>query len=601
MRIFFIHIILFLGVLSVTAQIREVKTFHDKDKTQLKEVFHFNTNTKHLEGPYTSYFFNGLVNSRGHYLKNSSSGVWEFFFESGKLKMKGALNGEDPMGPWEYFFEKGGLSMNGTYQEGNKHGLWTYYYESGSPKITGFYHQGVRDGKWEFYFQDGSLKAEIQYKQGSGPVSEYYLSGVVRAKGHKSGSENTGKWRYYHDDGSLMAEGWYEDGKRQGTWLYYHKNGAVSSSGIYEKDLPTGTWEYYYDNGQLNSSGQYEAGNQDGNWNMFNADGSSKGSIVFDDEKGKYRETYPDGALKMEGELYQGQYAGEWRYYYPGGKLQGICQYGDEGIGQYTGFYPQGGIRTSGTMENGTKVGKWNIYDKEGEVSGYYKPFYDDRNDILAMVNKPEKEVREYGVGEYLFKTKKFRYFENKINEFHGVIVSTNPLAPIIGRLPVNMEFYIHERLGHEFEFEALRDPFFANVNGLAINEVYSRGYAMAIRQKFYNPVGTYGLWYFGHELRFTNLGYFANTFVTVPQDLITVSASEQRVEYAVLVGYRIMENRIKKGFTLDAFAGAGLGYRHTDVPDHVANIFVDIPQNNFPLVFRLGLNFGYTFSFGRR
>ncbi|MBL7866030.1 MAG: hypothetical protein JNK10_14200, partial [Cyclobacteriaceae bacterium] len=80
------------------------------------------------------------------------------------------------------------------------------------------------------------------------------------------------------------------------------------------------------------------------------------------------------------------------------------------------------------------------------------------------------------------------------------------------------------------------------------------------------------------------------------------VSASEQRAEYGLMLGTRLMQRNNGDGFTIDACIGYDLGYRVFDVDPMVAPLFAGVNQNNFSHSFRFVLNFGYSFSFdGRR
>jgi len=164
------------------------------------------------------------------------------------------------------------------------------------------------------------------------------------------------------------------------------------------------------------------------------------------------------------------------------------------------------------------------------------------------------------------------------------------------------VEFYNQERLGHEFEFEGIRDPFFSSDSEVAQNRIFQRGYAISVKQKFYNPVKT-GMWYFAHEVRFTNVGHFANMIFSPSQSTqITASASEQRAEYGILLGTRLMQKNNGNGFTIDAYVGYDVGYRSFDVEPIFENVFSSLTKNKFAQTFRFGFNFGYAFSFdGRR
>ena len=170
------------------------------------------------------------------------------------------------------------------------------------------------------------------------------------------------------------------------------------------------------------------------------------------------------------------------------------------------------------------------------------------------------------------------------------------------GVLPVAVEFYNQERLGHEFVFEGIRDPFFTADSEVPKNKVFQRGYAISVRQKFYNPLKT-GMWYFAHQLRLTNLSHFANIdFPLAPTAKVIASADEQRAEYGVMLGVRLMQRNNGDGFTIDAFGGYNIGYRGFDVEPIYQETFSNLTQSSFSHTFNFGLNFGYSFSFdGRR
>ena len=113
------------------------------------------------------------------------------------------------------------------------------------------------------------------------------------------------------------------------------------------------------------------------------------------------------------------------------------------------------------------------------------------------------------------------------------------------------------------------------------------------------------GMWYFAHEIRFTNVGHFSNMALTngsiTSPVQITASASEQRAEYGILLGSRLMQNNDGNGFTLDAYIGYGLGYRNFSVQPIFENVFSNLSTDKFSQTFRFGFNFGYSFSFDGR
>ena len=196
---------------------------------------------------------------------------------------------------------------------------------------------------------------------------------------------------------------------------------------------------------------------------------------------------------------------------------------------------------------------------------------------------------------------KGFYYFRPRFPEYHGVILQGNPMLSFVGLLPASIEFYNQGRLGHEFGFEAIRNPFYTQDFTITPNKLYERGYAISVRQKFYNPVRT-GMWYFAHEIRFLNLGHFANVEVPqIPLSFITASASEQSIQYGITLGWRLMQRNNADGFTIDGFVGYAAGYRGVDVEPMFESTFESLRKSNFAHTFRFGLNFGYSLSFDGR
>lgn len=106
-------------------------------------------------------------------------------------------------------------------------------------------------------------------------------------------------------------------------------------------------------------------------------------------------------------------------------------------------------------------------------------------------------------------------------------------------------------------------------------------------------------MWYFAHEIRFSNLGHYVNIELnSAMPSMVTITAPEQRVEYSLLLGYRLMQRLKRDGFTLDAFVGYGVGYRDVSIDDQSKVYFNSISTNHFSQVVRFGFNIGYSFSF---
>ncbi len=573
-------------------------SYHDPEKKNLKEVYQVkDTVSNLLQGKYLSYFLNGNIESKGQFVNNETAGVWEFYYETGKLKMRGQLKQNSNFGLWEYFYESGLKSMEGNINNKKREGVWKTYYESGELKETGEYVNDKRSGLWLTYFEDGVKRGEVEYTDAHGRYTEYYHSGKVYAEGPKFGSRNVGHWRYFDEDGILQSEGDYENGKKQGEWINYYPSGKISSRGRYEHDDAVGAWNYFFEDGSVSTTGEYVGGKKHGYWSAYHATGKLQSEITYNEGSGEYREYYPSMKLKAKGMIREGVNHGIWKYFYEDGKLEGECEF-DRGKGNYTGYFPSGSLQTKGVIENELRVGTWEIYEEDGKLSGYYKPVYDGDKNLANQINTMAKAQTKVTRAS----RKGFYYFDSRYREYRGVIMQGNPLLSFVGSVPMGIEFYNEERLGHEFEFEAIRNPFYTADAQVAKDQVFTRGYAIAIKQKFYNPTKL-GMWYFAHEVRLTNLSHFANIdFPQAPGAMFTASASEQRAEYGLLLGLRLMHNNRGDGFTIDANLGYDIGYRNFDVSPIFTDTFQSVNQQKFAHTFRFGLNLGYSLSFdGKR
>ncbi|MBL7846644.1 MAG: hypothetical protein JNL40_04180 [Cyclobacteriaceae bacterium] len=579
-------------------------TYHDAAKKNIKEIYQVKDTFQNvLHGSYVSYFLNGVIESKGQFNNNETSGVWEFYYETGKLRMRGMLRQNSNFGAWEYFYENGNKSMEGTVNGKNKEGEWKIYYESGELKEVGEYTANKRTGRWLTYFEDGSRRGETEYVDDHGRHTEYYHSGKVQGEGPRAGGRNVGHWRFFAEGGTLLSEGDFVNGKKTGSWKFYFPSGKVQTVGTYDNDRESGKWTYYYEDGTVSSSGEFSGGVKQGYWMTSGKDGKRKSEITYVDGAGEYREYYPDDKLKVKGRIVNGKNEGKWEYFSNKGTLEGNCEY-KEGKGLYKGYYPTGTLQTKGQMEDGLRVGTWELYEPDGTLSGYYKPFYENNelsNEITSLIKKTKAATTPAPAARTVRRTG-FYYFKPRYPEYRGVILGTNPMMTFVGRLPLAVEFYNQERLGHEFEFEAIRSPFYTADSEVPEGTTYQRGYSIALKQKFYNA-RKFGMWYFGHEVRLANVSYFNNVMLPqAPNALITVSASEQRAEYGIMLGARLMQRNNGDGLTIDASIGYNVGYRAFDVDPSAAQYFSSESTNNFAHSFRFVLNFGYSLSFdGRR
>jgi hypothetical protein len=193
-----------------------------------------------------------------------------------------------------------------------------------------------------------------------------------------------------------------------------------------------------------------------------------------------------------------------------------------------------------------------------------------------------------------------FRYFKSRINERHSVILAANPVGLLVEQLPASVEWYTQERLGYELTCHLIRDPFLSGLEKVPNGQLIQRGMGISFKQKFYQYDGNIGMFYFGHELRFTHLSHLVNTYDDALQANRTLKLIERRYEYSLLVGNRLIERSGGPGLTLDVFGGIGLGYRTTDsmFENTQSNnlLFDSVNRQSLTIPVRLGFMLGYAF-----
>ena len=293
------------------------------------------------------------------------------------------------------------------------------------------------------------------------------------------------------------------------------------------------------------------------------------------------------------------------------GTLEGEALF-DNGVGTYTGYYEDGNVKMTGQINDGKNVGIWKLYEKDGSLAGYYRPYYEENKPIFKIIEKKEIQAADQLDNmkpEYKYKNRKIKYFTPRVNEFKGIVLATNPVATTFGLLPLSIEYYLQERLGHEIQYTLIRDPFFTKDAQIAESENYKRGFSIALRQKFYHPDEIFGMFYFGHEIRFSSVNHLANISGNGSGFYYnTIDANENTFEYSILVGNRIikffgekwMNEADKSGFTVDIYGGLGIGYRNykKNYPDNsdYDQIFKEIDQGKLTVPVRFGINIGYVF-----
>lgn len=588
-----------------SAQHLLVENHYDISKRVIKERYYvLLKNPKIKDSLYTYYFQSGLKKIEGNYNNNKSIGTWTYYYENGAIKMRGFMHDVDKVGVWEYFYESGSINMKGEIIKGKKQGVWSYYYENGQLRSVGPYKDDLKNGSWKYFYEDGILKGIINYENENGEYMEMYPTGELKAQGFIKDGKSDGYWYYYYEDGTIKAEGNEKQGLKDGEWKFYHPNGTISSSGTYVDGKQEGEWTYYYDNGKVNTQGKVEKGQKNGEWKMYYRTGEFKASTSYVNGSGEYKEFYESGKLKVIGKIENDKNVGEWKYFYETGELEGNCFYID-GRGRYRGYFENGKKKIEGDLDNGNKVGVWTMYRDDGSIAGYYKTYYENETPVLKSdttvkeVIVPKDTIKETGNVKMFKPKKKSRYFTSRVNEFRGYIVSTNPLYLAAWSFPICVEYYLQERLGYEIGVIGFRKPMFLNHTKMKEDKLSYHGVEAYFRQKFYQKDQDMGMLYFAHEIRLGWYNYVNHYLNPLDNNLDEASINQQRFEYSVLVGNRMISDQRLPGLTFDIYLGIGIGYRtyqnnwKGSIPEYDA-LFHTVTKSPIAFPVRFGFTFGY-------
>lgn len=621
----YIFILLFLFSGKLIAQntskdsLRKMELWYDDEYQvrKLKSVYYvLEDDPTMMHGKMVSYYENGKVVSEGYYHMNQPIGKWIYYFEDGRVKMVGDLKTATD-GYWKYFFENGKLKQEGEITNNKQEGIWKFYFEEGAIKNEGSYVHGIKDGVWKYFFENGNIKAEAVYENGQGSYKEFYLTGEAKMEGNTINNLSEGEWRYYYPSGQLKAMGYELHGVKNGHWEYYYENGIKSSEGNYVDGKQHDKWTYYYEDGVVSSEGEHYEGDKDGQWKLFHKNGAFKGEGMFRKGDGDYKEYYESGVLKIQGTVAENKNEGVWKYYYEDGTLEGEANF-SKGKAVYTGYHKDGTKKMEGVIEDNQKIGVWELYNEDGSLAGYYKTIYDEKGEEVFQKEKesisvvdsviPIDSTKHYDythLPKYKYKPKKksrIRNFNSKVNEYTGIIVSSNPLGFVNTVLPVYVEYYTQERLGYELQYSIHRNPFFMSDDKIPANAVYNRGQSVDFAQRFYKVARSYGMVYFGHRIRLKN-----NVFSALVRDTADFVPSEEKIEardnsieYLWMFGDRVFGNYHRGGFTFDIFLTMGAGYRwfkkkYVETPFR-ERLFSRVPQSSFYIPIRLEFSFGYSF-----
>jgi hypothetical protein len=164
----------------------------------------------------------------------------------------------------------------------------------------------------------------------------------------------------------------------------------------------------------------------------------------------------------------------------------------------------------------------------------------------------------------------------------------------IVNQIPISVEYFIQERLGHELRYTMNRSPFFLPDEDIRDSVLYRRGYSIDLKQKFYSRFKEErGMLYFGHEVRFSNINYLVKSDTS----RVLSTLNQKKAEYAITIGDRVLGDIKHGGITLDFYLGLGVAYvfNKWDVAEGMKYKYLNF-NDKVQLNPRIGFSLGYLF-----
>ena len=257
------------------------------------------------DGPYTSWYDNGQVHTRGTLRAGRYIGKMETFYKDG-VKHEIArytdkfnpdkLYDQEMVGPHESWYPNGQKEFYTPYnKEGRIDGAEQTWYPTGIKSREKVYDNGYlkKDTRW---YQNGGLQRIEEYGEDgrrNGIHERYHLtsdgSWLEVRYNYKNGLQD-GLQEEFYENGTPYVRFNMEGGKKKGITERYYKNGQLWSRTNFDRyQRQDGVVEGWYDNGQLQFRREYSHGELNGVDEMWN----KAGELIS-------REYYKDGK-KVEG------------------------------------------------------------------------------------------------------------------------------------------------------------------------------------------------------------------------------------------------------------------------------------------------------------
>lgn len=352
-----------------------------------------------INGKVLRYHNNGKVRSIEEYKNDMLDGYIENFHENGQLSSHGWYSENEPIGPWKFYYQNGTLRKELYYLENEVHGEVKFYNGLGILDETNYYYYGTLEGIAQ-HDSLGNIIDKTLFKDGAGTIKYYSLNKTLVGSIDYLGTQQHGKIEWYYPDGAISSKGERFNNEKVGVWTYYFPNGKVSSTGKYVDGLEEGEWVWYYENGEINTKKTYRFGDTEGIRYSYYENGKIQSEINhFQDERhGKATYYDPNGEIQIERYYVNGTLIG-YSYLGKDKKMLPMIPF-DIKSGKMEAFFWNGQKSYEANLPNGIYQGPSTYYAINGQPVRSYNYEDDLENGVTKEYHlngkiKSETNVRD--------------------------------------------------------------------------------------------------------------------------------------------------------------------------------------------------------------
>lgn len=375
------------------------------------------------EGLWHYFHANGELSAKGKFRDGKKEGFWEYHNYFGQLVSTEEYKDGTLNGTYTNYFENGVIDYHLPYKKDKADGkiIWQDVFGNKTGECNYISH--TRQGESKNYYANGEIKDSFCYKDGSidGEYLTYHPNGQLKEKSFYKGGKPEGENIGYFINGAIAYKGNYKSGQIDGEWFHYYSNGKIKTHGNYIDGKPIGDFKEYYYTGQIEKISKYnEKGELHGVSKSYDREGHryleeefitdaivrvtsydkegnpietfgdnkgtfdfitytadrrkiNSGSFLNGKRSGEWKTFYKNGNISNHYHFKEGQMNGELKSYHVNGQLSSVSNYINDQIEGYVINYHKNGHKQSeGYYLKNIQDGHWYYYNNDGSLENYY-------------------------------------------------------------------------------------------------------------------------------------------------------------------------------------------------------------------------------------